>query len=366
MIVRDFFNLQIPMRKNLMFYAFIMAGISLFLSCTNTNKSGDDGVVHSVLVTKPLSADEWSEKHIIGIVNADKEISLGFKAAGQVKSIYVKDGQRVKKGTLLAELDDSDYLLGVQAYQAQYDQLEREVSRLEKLYKTGSVAGNDYDKAKTGLAQLKVALTVQKNNVDFTKLYAPFDGTVIKVNFQQSEMLDAGMPMFTYSATGQYTVECNVPLSIYEQKDSIESISGSVGGNELKLDIISIVPKADNNQLFRMILGFRGGKPGALQPGMSVNVKLTIHNADFSDGMSIPLSALFNNDGKSYVWVVQDSVIVSKEVSVGAPDSEGSVRVFSGLSKDDNVVRCGAHTLQEGEKVRISEDSKETNKGDLL
>ncbi|MCQ2337002.1 MAG: efflux RND transporter periplasmic adaptor subunit [Paludibacteraceae bacterium] len=354
------------MKQYLLFFAFVIVGGIILSGCTNNKKSGDDGVVHSVLVTKPLSADEWTEKHITGIVNADKEISLGFKAAGQVKAIYVKDGQRVKQGTLLAELDDSDYMLGVQAYQVQYDQLEREVARLEKLYKTGSVAGNDYEKAKTGLAQLKVALTSQKNNVAFTKLYAPFDGTVIKVNFQQSEMLDAGMPMFTFSNIGQYIVECNVPLSIYEQKDSIESISGSVGGKELKLDVISLVPKADNNQLFRMILGFNDSKPGTLQIGMSVDVKLTIHNADFSNDMSIPFSALFNKDGKSYVWVVQDSVIVSKEVSVGAPDSKGSVHVFSGLGKNDNVVRCGAHTLQEGEKVRILEDSKETNKGDLL
>lgn len=354
------------MKRHLLFSAFVIVEIVILSGCTNNRKSGEEGTVHSVLVTKPISVNEWLEKHITGIVNADKEISLGFKAAGQVKSIYVKDGQRVKKGTLLAELDDSDYLLGVQAYQAQYDQLEREVARLEKLYKTGSVAGNDYDKAKTGLAQLKVALTVQKNNVAFTKLYAPFDGTVIKVNFQQSEMLDAGMPMFTYSTTGQYTVECNVPLSIYELRDSIENISGKTGGNELKLEVMSFVPKADNNQLFRMILGIKKGNTMSLQPGMGVDVKLTIHNGNAKGNMSIPLSALFNKDGKSYVWVVQDSVIVGKEVSVGAPDSDGSVHIFSGLDKDDDIVRCGAHTLQEGEKVKILENSNDTNKGDLL
>ncbi len=354
------------MNRHFICFAVAIAGTILLSGCQINNTSGDDGVIHSVLVTKPMTADELSEKHITGIVNADKEISLGFKAAGQVKKIYVSDGQHVKQGKLLAELDDSDYLLGVQAYQAQYDQLEREVGRLEKLYKAGSVAGNDYDKAKTGLAQLKVALTVQKNNVAFTKLYAPFDGTVLKVNFQQSEMLDAGMPMFTFSTTGQYTVECNVPLSIYELRDSIDNISGDISGKNIKLSVVSFVPKADNNQLFRMILGITDGMSGSLQPGMGVDVKLTLRNGESKGEMSIPISAVFNKDGKSYVWVVQDSIVVSKEIVTGEPDNDGLIYIYSGLDKDDDVVRCGAHTLQEGEKVKIAGSANETNKGDLL
>ena len=75
------------------------------------------------------------------------EVSLGFKTAGQIESILVQEGDFVRKGQLLASLDDSDYLLGVEAAQIQYDQLQDEVGRLRKLYESKSVSGNDYQKA---------------------------------------------------------------------------------------------------------------------------------------------------------------------------------------------------------------------------
>ena len=127
-----------------------------------------------------------------GIVREAHTISLGFKTAGQIERICVKEGDYVRRGQLLAELDNADYRLGVEALQIQYDQLEDEVGRTKQLFDRKSISANDYEKAVAGLRQLGVQLQVNKNKLDYTKLYAPTDGYVQSVNFSPAEMVDAG------------------------------------------------------------------------------------------------------------------------------------------------------------------------------
>ena len=83
----------------------------------------------SVCLTRPEALSEETVKLYSGIVKEAHEISLGFKTAGQIARIHVAEGDRVRRGQLLAELDDADYRLGVEALQVQYDQVRDEVKR---------------------------------------------------------------------------------------------------------------------------------------------------------------------------------------------------------------------------------------------
>lgn len=71
-----------------------------------------------------------------GIVREAHTIGLGFKTAGQIERICVKEGDYVRRGQLLAELDAADYRLGVEALQIQYDQLEEEVACARSSFST--------------------------------------------------------------------------------------------------------------------------------------------------------------------------------------------------------------------------------------
>lgn len=113
-------------------------------SCTDERK---EQTMHSVLTTHPSTVGGSQMKHFSGQVKEAANANLAFKTAGQILKIYVREGQHVSKGQLLAQLDDKDYLLGLKAAQAQYNQLKNEVARLTKLYESKSVSGNDYEKA---------------------------------------------------------------------------------------------------------------------------------------------------------------------------------------------------------------------------
>lgn len=165
---------------------FYLPTLLLFMlsSCSRPNQSSLP--IHSVQVVNPVPSSNTTTQRYSGIIREAHEISLGFKTAGQIKCIYVKEGDQVKKGELLAELDNADYLLGVEALQIQYDQLKSEVARTRKLFDQKSVSANDYEKASAGLKQLGVQLQVNKNKLKYTKLYSPTDGYIQSVQFFSS------------------------------------------------------------------------------------------------------------------------------------------------------------------------------------
>ena len=100
-------------------------------SCGGAPREQPD--VRSVVLTEPVILDSLSVVHYPGVVREAHSISLGFKTAGQIQRIYAQEGDYVRRGELLAELDDEDYRLGVEALQIQYDQLSDEVGKATRL-----------------------------------------------------------------------------------------------------------------------------------------------------------------------------------------------------------------------------------------
>jgi len=230
-------------------YLLLGAAVALiFTSCG----SGDEKAQvqrHSVLTTSVDGASATSAKNFTGIVNERAEVGLGFKTAGQIAQVNVKEGQYVKAGQLLATLDTKDYKLQLDATQIQYDQTKREVERLKKLYEGKALPGNDLDKAESGLKQLAVQLQSYKNQLSYTRLTSSTSGYVQSVNFQRGEMVNAGTPVVNIMSSGQMQVEVNIPIAIYQNRNHIKGIKATVAGKTHAMRIASITPKADNNQL---------------------------------------------------------------------------------------------------------------------
>ena len=343
-----------------------LAGLLL----TGCGAPQQEDIVHSVLLTRPVPAHAEETASFSGIVREASEISLGFKTPGQIERIAVSEGDYVQQGQLIATLDDADYRLGVEALQVQYDQLRDEVQRIEQLYKGKSVSTNEYEKAVAGLKQLRVQLQVNQNKLEYTRLYAPVAGYVRSVNFEEAEMVDAGTPVVTLLDVNGMEVEVDVPQSVYERRERIERITCRAFapmGEEMPMKLLSLVPKADATQLYRMRLGFERQPGQALTAGMNREVELHFAGKDSVRLFALPLRSLFQSEAESFVWTVgQDSVINKVKVCIeGTMDAEGHALV-SGLKGDEQIVRAGVHALQEGEKVKVTPEDKETNIGGLL
>lgn len=346
-------------------------GVVIGTLCACGESSHENSTIRSVVLTEPVLMESTRMINHSGIVREAHTISLSFKTAGQIERIHVYEGDYVRRGALLAELDDADYRLGVEALQIQYDQLEDEVERTKQLFDQKSVSANDYEKAVAGLRQLGVQLQANKNKLDYTKLYAPTDGYVQSVNFSPAEMVDAGTALFTLLDVSHMEVVADIPANEYRQRDRFVRYcckADAIDG-ELPMKLLSLAPKADGNQLYRLRLAFTGQPDKRLTAGMNVEIGIMAADTASVSAVAIPLCSLFrdNEGSKPCVWIFgTDSTVTKRPVVLWGTDDEGRAVVIEGLTGKERIVRAGVHVLRDGERVRVVEKADETNIGGLL
>lgn len=346
--------------KNYLVLALAASG--LLMACGGSDKKEDDVKVRNVMTVTPLNRQESAVKNFSGLVKENSTVSLSFRTAGQIQNILVKEGSHVKRGQLVATLDTKDYQLQVDAAQTQYNQLKNEVERLRQLHEGKSLSGNDYEKAVSGLEQLRIQLQNAKNQLSYTRLTAPVDGTIQKVNFEPSEMVNAGLPVMDLIDTRGMEVEINVPAEVYRQLSNMTDAYCMAAGERYELHRTSVLTKADANQLFTV----RYAIDGRLNAGVNVDVYIELGGDATMSGLSIPAHAIFEEGGKPYVWVVEQGDVVKRHaITLNGVDSEGMAVVGSGISATDRVVKAGVKALHEGDKVKVVTQRK-TNVGDLL
>lgn len=325
--------------------------------------------VRSVYLTQPEALGKQTTRSFSGVVRAAHEVNLGFKTAGQIARIQVSEGDFVRRGELLAELDDADYRLAVEALQIQYDQLRDEVERTRQLFEQRSVSANDYEKARAGLRQLGIQLQVNRNKLDYTKLYAPTDGYIQKINFSPAEMVDAGTAFASLLDVSHMEVEVDIPTTEYLRHDRFTHYACRAAGieEEFPLHLSSLPPKADGNQLYHLTLNFASRPNQQLTAGMNVEVRITSTDTTRRQGFALPLGAIFLSGNTPSVWVFgADSTVRCRSVVLDNTDTEGRAVVIEGLNGTEQVVRAGVSALKEGEKVRVVATPSQTNVGGVL
>lgn len=347
-------------------FATCLASIAL-AACTSKNETTVEKT-RCVEIITPTPLNDLTIKSYSGRVKESNQIQVAFKTAGQIERIAVSEGDRVNKGQFLANIDSVDYVLGLRNYEIQYRQLSDEVERLHTLYKNRSVSKNDYEKAVAGLEQLKIAVESNRRQVAYTNLYAPASGVVTDIYYSAAELVDAGMAVLSLLADNELEIVFDIPVSDYLQRESFGRIWCSTTVEQDKLipmRIVSITPKADNSQLYRVQLAFEDGIENQITPGMTVSVK--IEKQEGQNGVMIPMSSVCKNNKEPFVWILtEENVLTKQAVTLGSIDSNGNIVVVSGLDGDERVVKAGVSYLHDGESVRVLPQASETNVGNLL
>lgn len=346
--------------------------VMLLLIITACGAEKGEETIRSVRTTRPEATNGETIKHLSGVVKEAREISLGFKTGGAIEKIYVKEGDYVSEGDTIARLEQNDYRLGMEAARIQYEQMKSEFARIQKLYQAGSISANDYEKALAGLQQLEVQYNVNKNKFDYTILTSPLDGYIQSVNYEKSEMLQAGSPVVTILDMTRIKIETDIPAAIYTERSEFTRITCTSPLEPEKtypLKLVSINRKASNTQLYKMILAPVGTSFGILTAGMNVSIEIAM-NSEKSGGQVeylLPISAVTDSSGTPCVWIITpDTTAVRIPVTVSGVNTEGKLIITSGLNGSEQVVRAGANSLTPNEKVNILPEADETNVGGLF
>lgn len=305
-----------------------------------------------------------------GKVTAASNVKLAFRVAGPLKKVYVEEGQYVKKGKLLAELDARDYRLQYEASQAEYNQVKGEADRIIELYHRGSVSINEYDKAVAAKKRVTALYEARRNALNDTRLKAPFDGYIQKKYFEAPEIIGQGTPVVSMIDDDYFEVDINIPSSDFIRREdfvSYHAVSEVYPDSIIPLELLDVSQGANFNQLFNVRFRMKRESGMVLASGMSVTVTIDFKPSS-AELTTIPISALIQRRGRSYVWLYdeQDQSIHDVPVRVQQIMKDGTVIIRSELRAGQQIISAGVNELKEGQKVRLLPPVPASNVGGLL
>lgn len=347
----------------------VLLAVALLGSCA-PKREGQPAIVQKVKVARPEQEPAISGRSFPGIIREAAEVNLAFRVAGPIKNIYVKEGDYVRRGALVALIDPRDYEIQAGVAEAQYSQMKGEYDRLTELSSRKSLADNDYEKAVAGEKMLGMKLQNARDQLNDTRLYAPFSGYIQSVKYEEGEMVNTGMTIATLIDVKSFLVEVDLPTAFFLRKEDFSAFSCSqpmVPNETYPLELVSTQMKAGSSQLYRTTFRLDPKVNPALAPGMTVSVRIDYRNEGEAP-LSLPMTALFREDDSSCVWKFDpsSSTVKKQVVTTGDMTGDGRITILSGITGQDEIVVAGVHALADGERVTLLLEASETNVGGLL
>ena len=293
-----------------------------------------------------------------GQVSARSRLRLGFKLAGVVQEVLVREGDRVARGQLLARLDDLDARSMVRAARAARDKAKRDAERAERMAKEGALATSLRDDAQSQLEAAEAQLAQAEDALERTRLRAPIAGTVFMRTAEAGETLDAGTPVVILDTTSVLEVTGGATereVKAFRVGQKVELVREDGGAPFAgRVSALATTPNASDG-LYAVEASPEAGAP-ELRPGALLRMRFAARGP--AQGLRIPLEALVHRLDRDYVFVVEaaalGSVVRLRPVEAG-PAEGRDVAVLSGLSGGERIVGEGAYFLQDGQAVRLLE-----------
>lgn len=300
------------------------------------------------------------DKNFAGMATPDDAVTLAFKLSGQVRDIPVSQGESVKKGALLAELDPRDVELQVSATRSAYAEARSQHQRMERLLEHEAVSRQEAEAAATRYAQ---ARSTYENTLDLlndTRLRAPFAGVIERKYVNNFERVQAGEAILRLVAPETTTVEFTLPESglalLGDTATHFRVTFDNYRGVEFAARLKDYAKTSSDASGFPVSLTVENPSPSRyrISPGMSCTITMQRSDAA-ADAVSLPVSAIYAPaEGGTWVWVVgPDDRVERRAVTLGELFGRDRVSILGGVTAGDRVVTAGVYRLRDGEEVRI-------------
>jgi membrane fusion protein (multidrug efflux system) len=306
-----------------------------------------------VEVAKLRATDTAITVRLPGEIAGAKDALLASALGGLVETVRVDEGDVVRKGQPLVEIDEDLYAAQLDQAEAQLALAREELARTEKMgdLATGSELSGRKAQAAVAEAQARIART----QLDRATIRAPFDGTVGGIAVEQGEMAAPGAPVVRLVQLDPLVVSLSVSdrdvVALREGLDARVSTSASAGVRNGKVS--SIAPVADLSTRSFMVEVEVANPDGGLLPGMIAQVEV---EREVADGrIALPQDWVVTRLDGYGVFVVTDGVAHWRPVVLG-DIVRATVLVEEGLAEGDVVVTVGHHDLVDGDKVIVARE----------
>lgn len=331
----------------------------LLLSACN-NKTNDEGLkVEEQIPVSVLSLTQGKGESVTettGLFTTDDETLLSFKNGGIIERIYVKEGDMVKKGQLLAILNLTE--LNAKAAQAKLsvEKAERDFKRAQKLYKDSVATMEQFENAKTYLEVVKEDWNTIQFNLRYSEIRATTDGYVLLRLANEGQIVGPGTPVLQINGAKKGNWVVKIGVSDRQWANISEGDSAIITTDAFADKIpATVLRKSEglNPNTGTFTIQVQPVSVGELPIASGMFAKVKIFGKA-TDSWLIPYEALLDGDaGRGYVFVTDDNQTVKKvEVKIDAIQKD-NVAISSGLEKHKNLIVSGSPYLKEGSKIKV-------------
>ncbi|WP_221031415.1 efflux RND transporter periplasmic adaptor subunit [Actomonas aquatica] len=295
-------------------------------------------------------------------LETESTVELFPQISGQVEELLVEEGDFVKTGDPLLQIDDRELRVDANEAQANLDLEKANFDRIQELFKRGLVNQQEFENARYSLTQRQLAFERAQIRLDHATVKAPFDGVVSEREVQVGARVGTGTKLFSLVslqdmvavvyAPGRYLTEVakNQPAAV-----TSEFLPGQTYSGWVKRISPVIDPQSGT---FKVTVGVSNPTREVL-PGLFVKVAITTEERP--NALLAPKRAIVYDGGGQYLFTVRDNKAVRIPLEAGF-ETPSTVEVRSGLSVGDPIIVLGQAGLKDGATVKVVDPDVATTK----
>ena len=327
-------------------FGILLCFCMMLLSCKDAEqKDRQQGMV--VRVTQAVKPSEGDQKEFSFISKPFRTSELSFRVGGPIKRFEVYAGTYYKRGEVIAEIDPRDFRIRKERMEAQYNQAKAEYERIEVLYRKNNVSASTFEKAKAEYISAKTAYETAMNELNDTRLVAPFDGYVGEVYIEEFQDVKASQPVISFVDLGQLKLEAYVTQEIAFGRGNVREVElefDAMPGKTYKAKVEEISKSTTSNNLSYLLTALLPNREEHLPAGMSGKLFLRSDGALQQAGVIV-----LNADGNR---------VSRKNVTLGTLLPGGEIAVVDGLEAGETIVVSGLRFLSENMAVQVADEKR--------
>ena len=282
----------------------------------------------------------------------DEEVNLSFETSGKIVSINFQEGTMVRRGQLLAKINDAPLQAQLSRYQAQLKLAEARVYRQSTLLEKDAVSQEAYEQATTELATLNADIDLVQANIAQTELRAPFDGFIGLRYVSEGAYATPSTVVSVLTKMSPLKVEVAVSEHYAQQIKSGTQLPFTVSGdlNQYTATVYATESRVDTDTKTFLIRALYPNTRYELMPGRYADVSL--QTTSVSDAITIPSEALIKEMGVDKVYLYRNGKAEPRNVEIGIRN-DARVQIVLGLQPGDTLITSGTLQLRTGLDVQL-------------
>jgi membrane fusion protein, multidrug efflux system len=294
-----------------------------------------------------------------GVLANKDEFRLSFKVGGVIKRLSVREGERVREGQRLAEIEQTEINAQVEQAKQSFDKAQRDVERGERLYADKVISLEQLEDLRTQRAVAEATLNAAEFNWNYAAIVAPRNGTVLRRLAEERELVAAGTPVLVLGAQDQgFVVKSGIAdREIVQVKlgDRVQIELDALPGEKLQGKVTEVASAADPASGMFGIEVAVDKTTLPLKSGLVARVSIVPSSASNGSRAYVPIASIVEGQGhRASVYVLENDRARRRDVEVAFIASD-RVALTNGVAVGENVITDGALYLEDGELIVVQE-----------